>query len=61
MSSESGARTLTVESTRFPGEGQSSQGKSGPKPRPKGVGDGQLVDIPVPPYNDQDRCRDTEG
>ncbi len=22
---------------------------SGPKPRPKGVGDGQQVDIPVPP------------
>ena len=48
MSSESVARIHTVESLRFPGEGLSSQGKSGPKPRPKGVGDGQLVDIPVP-------------
>ena len=52
MSSESVARTHTVENLRFPGEGQSSQGKSGPKPRPKGVGDGQLVDIPVLPNID---------
>ena len=49
MSSESGVRITTVESLRFPGEGSSSQGKSGPKPRAKAVGDGQLVDIPVPP------------
>ena len=49
ISSESEARNLTVESLRFPGEGSSTQGKSGPKPRPKGVGDGQQVDIPVPP------------
>ena len=48
MSSESKVRNFTVECLRFPGEGSSSQGKSGPKPRPKGVGDGQLVDIPVP-------------
>ena len=34
---------------RVPGEGSSSQGKSGPKTRPKGVADGQQVDIPVPP------------
>jgi hypothetical protein len=37
-----------AESQRFPGEGSSTQGKSGPKPRPKGVGDGQPVEIPVP-------------
>ena len=49
MSSESGARNSAVESLRFPGEGSSAQGKSGPKPRPKGVGDGQRVEIPVPP------------
>ena len=49
MSSESEVRILTAESLRFPGEGSSSQGKSGPKLRPKGVGDGQQVDIPVPP------------
>ena len=49
ISSESKGRNFAVESLRFPGEGSSSQGKSGPKPRPKGVGDGQQVDIPVPP------------
>ena len=49
ISSEREARNLPVESLRFPGEGSSAQGKSGPKPRPKGVGDGQRVDIPVPP------------
>ena len=49
MSSESDVRIITVESLRFPGEGLSSQGKSGPKPRAKAVGDGQLVDIPVLP------------
>ena len=48
MSSESVARTHTIESLRFSGEGPSAQSKSGTKPRPKGVGDGQLVDIPVP-------------
>ena len=42
-------RILSAENLRIPGEGSSAQGKSGPKPRPKGVGDGQLVDIPVPP------------
>ena len=52
MSSESGARTSAVGSLRFPGEGQSSQGKSGPKSRAKAVDDGQQVDIPVPPYID---------
>ena len=49
MSSESQARNLAVESLRFPGEGSSAQGKSGPKPRTEVVGDGQPVDIPVPP------------
>ena len=49
MSSESRVRISAVESLRFPEEGSSPQGKSGPKPRPKGVGDGQQVDIPVPP------------
>ena len=42
-------RIFTVESLRFPGEGSSAQGKSGPKLRPKGVGDGQQVEIPVLP------------
>ena len=54
MSSESKARNLAVESLRFPGEGSSAQGKSGTKLRPKGVGDVQLVDIPVPPLIDKE-------
>ena len=33
ISSESEVRILTVESQRFPEEGSSPQGKSGPKPR----------------------------
>ena len=49
ISSESGARNSAVESLRFPGEGSSARGKSGPKLRPKGVGDGQQVDIPALP------------
>ena len=49
ISSESEVRILTVESLRIPGEGSSAQGKSGPKLRPKGVDDGQSVDIPIPP------------
>ena len=49
MSSERGVRISPIESPRIPEEGSSTQGKSGPKPRPRGVGDGQLVEIPVPP------------
>ena len=49
ISSESKVRILAVESLRFPGEGSSAQGKSGPKSRPKGVDDGQSVDNPIPP------------
>ena len=60
MSSESKVRIFAVESLRFPEEGSSSQGKSGPKPRTIVVGDGQLVDIPVPPLA-FDRSSDTEG
>ncbi len=51
ISSESKVRIFAIESLRFPGEGSSAQGKSGPKLRPKGVGDGQRVDIPVPPIS----------
>ena len=39
-----------AENPRVPGQGSSSQGKSGPKARPKGVVDGKQVNIPVPPY-----------
>ncbi len=40
-------RISPVESPRFPEEGSSTQGKSGPKLRLKSVGDGQQVIIPV--------------
>ena len=36
-----GVRIPFTESLRFPEEGSSAQGKSDPKPRPKGVGDGK--------------------
>ena len=42
-------RILPAENLRIPEEGSSAQGKSGPKTRPKGVVDGQQVEIPVPP------------
>ena len=48
MSSEMWVRILPVENLRFPGEGSSAQGKSGPKARPRGVVDGQQVEIPAP-------------
>ena len=40
ISSESMVRIHAVESLRFPGEGSSAQGKSGPKVRLKSVADG---------------------
>ena len=49
MSSERQVRILPAENLRFPEEGSSTQGKSGPKPRANAVGDGQQVEIPVPP------------
>ena len=49
MSSERQVRILPTEYPRFPEEGSSTQGKSGPKLRAKAVGDGQQVEIPVPP------------
>ena len=49
ISSERVARNHSVESLRFPGEGSSAQGQSGPKSRSKDVDDGQQVEIPVPP------------
>ena len=48
MSSEKYVRIIFTDRLRFPGEGSSALGKSGSKTRPKGVADGQLVDIPVP-------------
>ena len=49
MSSERQVRILPAENLRFPEEGSSTQGQSGPKPRATAVGDGQQVEIPVPP------------
>ena len=36
----------------FPPEGSSAEGESGPKARPKGVANGQRVNIPVPSITD---------
>ena len=41
-------RISPAEYLRIPEEGSSTQGKSGPKARPRGVVDGQQVEIPVP-------------
>ena len=49
MSSERQVRILPTEYLRFPEEGSSTQGKSGPKLMAKAIGDGQQVEIPVPP------------
>ena len=51
MSSARQVRILPAGSLRVPGEGSSTQGKSGPKARSKDVTDGQQVEIPVPRYN----------
>src|SRR5262245_22688925 len=45
----------SAESTRVPGEGQSAQGQSGPKARPKGVADGQRVNSPAPRVKSEPR------
>ena len=50
VSSEMWVRIPHTDRPRFPGEGSSALGKSGPKTRPKGVADGQQVDIPAPAY-----------
>ena len=47
MSSERKVRILPAEYLRFPEEGSSALGKSGPKARSKDVVDGQQVEIPV--------------
>ena len=54
ISSESEVRIFTVESLRVPEEGSSTQGKSGPKVRPRGVADGHQVKIPELPTSDKD-------
>ena len=42
-------RNLLAVSPRFPGGGSSARGESEPKSRPKGVDDGNSVNIPKPP------------
>ncbi len=42
-------RTLLAERLRFPEQGQSAQGQSDPKARPRGVADGHQVNIPELP------------
>ena len=49
MSSERWVRIPSTVCLRVSGEGSSPQSKSGPKARPRGVVDGQRVDIPVLP------------
>ena len=41
-------RALLAVNLRIPEQGQSAQGKSVPKARPKGVADGNPVNIPEP-------------
>ena len=48
VSSGTRVRIPRTENPRIPEEGSSALGKSGPKARPRGVVDGQRVEIPVP-------------
>ena len=52
MSSARRVRIPSTERLRFPGEGSSALGKSGPKLKPRGLGDGQQVEIPVLVHDD---------
>ena len=47
MSSGTRVRIPRTENPRFPEEGSSALGKSGPKARPRGVVDGQQVESPA--------------
>ena len=46
MSNENYVGIIMAENLRFPGQGSSSQGKSGAKARPRGVVDAHTVEIP---------------
>ena len=61
VSNERGVRIPSTDCPRFPEQRSSTQGQSGPKARPKGVADGQRVDIPVPRRVRYDRWGDGEG
>ena len=43
-------RIYAIERLRFPGEGSSAQGKSGPKVRLRSVADGEQVESPALQY-----------
>ena len=45
-------RIPSPETLRVPPDGSSAEGESGPKARPKGVANGQRVNIPVPSIAD---------
>ena len=57
-SSETGVGIPRAESPRFPGEGSSTQGQPGPKPRARAVGEGRQADIPAPRATATDRRGD---
>ena len=61
VSNERGVRIPSTDCPRFPEQRSSAQGQSGPKARPRGVADGRLVDIPVPPHPRPARIRGTKG
>ena len=50
-------RIQCPENLRFPPEGSSAEGKSGPKARLKSVVDGQSVNIPIPFFVDNEGRR----
>ena len=62
MSSVRRVRTPSAVSPRIPERGQSTQGKSKPKVRPKGVTDGKQVNIPAPDvWNDAGVEKESES
>jgi hypothetical protein len=61
MSSERQVRILSTENPRFPEEGSSTQGQSGPKPRSKDVGDGEQVKDSCTTESRYERSGDTGG
>ena len=61
VSNERGVRIPSTDCPRFPEQRSSAQGQSGPKARPRGVADGERVDIPVPRRVRYDQRGDEEG
>ena len=46
MSNDNACRTMRTDNPRFPEQRQTYQGKPGPKEDPRGVSDGNAVNIP---------------